>query len=337
MPQTTRPKAYLGKGKYIFVSYSHRDAKKVYEFISILQTKYNVWFDEGIHFGREWDEEIVSKIDGCSLFIYAITDNSLNSKNCKDEIAFAKQNDIPFLNVIMDDVELPSIFNFRYGRFQMLKYYEYSNKGEVLHDLERRSEEIKLTEKNSDEINDTPIKHSSFRQEDEVNTKDYALFTFEKEISAFYVDKEGNSTNYFDDNGERLYRLVLLPGESMNNPVQKVEVFEVNMLDEKGKRIALFNKDEGIDAKYAYNVLDRGYNCINIDILTNKDILYLLNKVKTMKLMTKIYSIFGACLDVEFEILFNGKENNDRNPDIKELPDLVTFKVHHCHYRVIRH
>ncbi|MBO4667475.1 MAG: toll/interleukin-1 receptor domain-containing protein [Bacilli bacterium] len=337
MPQTTRPKAYLGNNKYIFVSYSHIDANKVYEFINILQTKYNVWFDEGIHFGREWDEEIVNKIDGCSLFIYVITNNSLNSKNCKDEIAFAKQNDIPFINVIMDDIELPTIFSFRYGRFQMLKYYEYQNKGEVLYDLERRSEEIKLTEKDREEVNDPQVKHSSFRQEEETtNTQDYALFTFEKEMSAFSVPREDND-NYFDDHGERLYRLVLLPGESMNNPVQKVEVFEVNMLDEKGKRVCFFAKEEGIDAKYAYNVLDRGYNCINIDILTNKDILYLLNKVKTMKLMTKIHSIFGAILDVEFEILFNGSVDNKQNPDIKELPDLVTFKVHHCHYRVIRH
>ena len=336
---TTKPKAYLGNSKYIFVSYSHKDSDRVFEFISILQSKYNVWFDEGIHFGREWDEEIVSKIDACSLFIYVITENSLNSKNCKDEIAFAKQNDIPFINVIMDDIELPTIFTFRYGRFQMLKYFEYQIKGEVLHDLERRSEEIKLTLKDQENENNEPlVRHSTFRQEESNDlSKDYSLFTLEKEISAFSIDDEENKENYFDDNGERLYRLVLLPGESMNNPVGKVEVFELNMLDEKNKRIAFFSKDDGIDAKYAYNVLDRGYNCINIDILTNKDILYLLNKVKTIKLMTKIHSIFGAVLDVEFEILLNGKEDNKRNPDIKELPDLVTFKIHHCHYHVIRH
>ena len=337
---TTKPKAYLGTGKYIFVSYSHKDASKVYEFINILQTKYNVWFDEGIHFGREWDEEIVSKIDSCSLFVYVITENSLESKNCKDEIAFAKDNDIPFLNVVLEDIELPSIFTFRYGRFQMLNYFEYQNKEEVLYDLERRCEEIRSTIKNQENSDDIPlIKHSALKQAKSTNVnQDYALFTFEKEMSAFSISREeSNNGNYFDDDGERLYRLVLLPGESMNNPVQKVEVFEVNMLDERGKRVAFFHKDEGIDAKYAYNVLNRGYNCINIDILTNKDILYLLGKVKTMKLITRIHSIFGAALDVEYEILFNGEKDNKLNPDLKELPDLVTFKIHHAYYRVIRH
>ena len=344
MASINRPKAYLGNGKYIFVSYSHKDSDKVYEFINILQTKYNVWFDEGIHFGREWDEEIVDKIDKCSLFIYAITDNSLNSKNCKDEIAFAKQNDIPFINVIFDDLKLPSIFTFRYGRFQMLKYFEYQNKGEVLHDLERRSEEIKLTVKDKEDVNPNEGRHSevsTFRSNELGTANDYALFTFEKEITIFSVfdaDKDLTIKNkeYFNDNGERLYRLVMLPGDSMNTPVQKVEVTEVCLLDENEKKIALFNSKEAIDAKYAHNVLDRGYNCICINFLTNKDIPYLFNKVKFLRLNTKITSIFGTCLDVDFEVILKGKTNIEHNPDIKEIPDLVSFDIHHCHYKVNR-
>ena len=124
-------KAYLGNGNYIFVSYAHKDSEKVFELIRVLQKEYNVWFDEGIRFGREWDEEIVSKIDGCTLFVYAITKNSLESRNCKDEIAYAKDNNIPFLNMLIEDIELPNLFKLRYGRFQMLKYYEYQDKNEI--------------------------------------------------------------------------------------------------------------------------------------------------------------------------------------------------------------
>ena len=342
-----RPKAYLGDGKYIFVSYSHKDSDEVYKFINILQTKYNVWFDEGIHFGREWDEEIVDKIDKCSLFIYVITENSLNSKNCKDEIAFAKQNDIPFINVLMDDMELPSIFTFRYGRFQMLKYFEYIDKSEVLNDLERRSDEIKLTEtKNKSKVKAPKaskqseiVRHNN--NATNVNTQDYALFTFEKEVTLFSVfdaDKELTikKKEYFDDNGDRLYRLVMLPGESMNTPVQKVEVNEVGLFDENEKRIALFNSDKGIDAKYAHDVLNRGYNCISINFKTDKDILYLFNKVKFLRLKTKIYSIFGTCLDVDFDVVIKDKTNIEHNPDVKDIPDLVSFNIHHCHYKVNR-
>ena len=41
--------------------------------------KYNVWFDEGIHYGKEWDEEIVNKIDGYK----ANNDNHSNQLNLK--------------------------------------------------------------------------------------------------------------------------------------------------------------------------------------------------------------------------------------------------------------
>lgn len=341
----SRPKAYLGNGKYIFVSYSHKDSERVNEFISILQTRYNVWFDEGIHFGREWDEEIVTKIDGCSLFIYAITENSLESKNCKDEIVFAKDNNIPFINVLFDDIELPKIFKFRYGRIQMLKYFEYRNKNNVLDDLIRRSEEIKLTEKDApieDEPKEEIKRHSAPKKEDNPNMQDYALFTFEKEITIFSIngakrDQVINSKQYFDDDGNRIYSLVMLPGESMNNPVNQVEISEISMLDENKKPLMKFWSTKPIDGHYSHNVLDRGYNCINIDFKTDKDMPYLFNKVGSILLSTKIYSIFGSCLDVEFEVILNGKANVENNPDVKELPDLVTFKIHHCHYRVIRH
>ena len=79
----------------------------------------------------------------------------------------------------------------------------------------------------------------------------------------------------------------------MNNPVDKVEIYNVSMLDEKQNLMMSFNSKDGIDGKYAHNVLDRGYNCISINFKTDKDIIYLFKKVKTLKMKTKIYSIFG--------------------------------------------
>lgn len=345
-----KPKAYLGNGRYIFVSYSHKDSERVNEFIAILQTKYNVWFDEGIHFGKEWDEEIVAKIDGCSLFVFAITENSLNSQNCKDEIVFAKENGIPFINVLFDDIELPKIFRFRYGRIQMLKYFEYADKSKVLEDLVRRSEDIGKTKKDDfaealKEEDKAPKEEirtlATPKQESGASGKDYALFVFEKEITIFSIngeEREGviNGKLYFDDDGERVYRLVLLPGESMNSPVNLVEITEVSMLDKAKKSVMGFRSLEPMDARYSHNVLNRGYNCINVDFKTDKDMPFLLTKVETIKLKTRIHSIFGSCLDVEFEVLLNGLANVEYNPDRRAIPDLTTFKIHHCHYKVIR-
>ncbi|MBO4429059.1 MAG: toll/interleukin-1 receptor domain-containing protein [Clostridia bacterium] len=90
MPNLPNIKAYDGQGKYIFVSYSHKEKEAVYPFIAALQEKYNVWFDEGIHYGHEWEDEIAEKLDGCSIFIYMISNTSLESDNCKDELHLAR-------------------------------------------------------------------------------------------------------------------------------------------------------------------------------------------------------------------------------------------------------
>ena len=129
------PKAYLGKDKYIFVSYAHIDKDKVYPVISKLQEKYNVWFDEGIKWGKEWDVEIVQKLSKCSLFLYLVSEKSLKSNNCKDEISYAKDSGLPFINVCIEQVELPEEFKFRYGRYQMCFLYSFHSLDEFLSDF----------------------------------------------------------------------------------------------------------------------------------------------------------------------------------------------------------
>lgn len=129
------PKAYLGNDKYIFVSYAHKDKDIVYPVISKLQEKYNIWFDEGIKWGKEWDKEIVDRLSHCSLFIYLISNNSLSSPNCKDEISYAKDSGLPFINICIEDVSLPEEFKFRYGRYQMCFLYRFNNLDAFLGDF----------------------------------------------------------------------------------------------------------------------------------------------------------------------------------------------------------
>ena len=59
--------AYKGSDKFIFFSYSHRDAREAIDVVEQLQKHgYNVWFDEGIDPGAEWDEMIARHIRDCA-------------------------------------------------------------------------------------------------------------------------------------------------------------------------------------------------------------------------------------------------------------------------------
>ena len=124
-------KPYDGKDNYIFMSYSHRDNDAVHAFVEQLQTHgYNVWFDEGIDPGTEWDENIADHIENCSYFIAYITDNYIASQNCRDEINFARDLDKDRLLIYGEDVELPKGMKMRMNRLQAIYRHKYSKEKE---------------------------------------------------------------------------------------------------------------------------------------------------------------------------------------------------------------
>ncbi len=146
-------KAYDGKDNYIFVSYSHKDKSAIYPIIEVLQKEYNVWFDEGIHYGNEWEEEIAEKLENCSLFIYMLTKESLESENCKDELHHARTLKKNFINVMTEkEIELPRWFKLRYSRFQMCNLFLFSSPESAIEDLKRKCEWLDSVKRTKIEI-----------------------------------------------------------------------------------------------------------------------------------------------------------------------------------------
>jgi len=118
-------KPYKGNENYIFMSYSHRDMREVLDMVEQFQLRgYNVWFDEGIDPGAEWDETIASHIEECTYFIAYISENYINSQNCRDELNFARDLDKDRLLVYESDIDLPSGMRMRMNRLQAI----YKNK-----------------------------------------------------------------------------------------------------------------------------------------------------------------------------------------------------------------
>lgn len=121
-------KPYKGDENYIFISYSHRNMKEVLEFIETLQNNgYNVWYDEGIDPGTEWDDNIAKHIEGCAFFIAFITKEYIDSQNCRDEMSFARDLDKERLLVYAEDVDLPRGMQMRLNRLQAIYKHKYAN------------------------------------------------------------------------------------------------------------------------------------------------------------------------------------------------------------------
>ena len=121
-------KPYKGKEPYIFISYSHRDMDQALDLIGHLESDgYRIWYDEGIDPGTEWDEYIAEHIEKCSMFIALMSNNYMSSDNCKDELNFARDLNLPRLLIYMEETELTSGMRMRLNRLQAIHKYTYED------------------------------------------------------------------------------------------------------------------------------------------------------------------------------------------------------------------
>lgn len=98
---------YEGADNYIFVSYCHQDKKEVYPIIERLaRDGYRVWYDEGINPGADWPEVIADHLSRCALCIAFLSNNALNSHNCRREINFTLLKRKPLISVAIETVSM---------------------------------------------------------------------------------------------------------------------------------------------------------------------------------------------------------------------------------------
>ena len=84
------PVAYEGDEPYAFISYAHRDATAVMPVIGTLGRRgYRVWYDAGVEAGTDWSETVAQRLNGCTTLIFFLSDHSIGSKNCRNELNFA--------------------------------------------------------------------------------------------------------------------------------------------------------------------------------------------------------------------------------------------------------
>ncbi len=120
------PYPYDGAEKFIFISYSHKDTDRVMGIIRQLQADgYRVWYDEGIDPGTEWDDNIADHVARCGCFLAFMSGEYLASENCKDELTYARDLNLPRLLIYLEDVALAGGLAMRHNRLQALHYYKY--------------------------------------------------------------------------------------------------------------------------------------------------------------------------------------------------------------------
>lgn len=104
----------------IFVSYSRVDRPFVDDFIPLLRQKYDVWFDKEVKGGQDWWYEILHQINQSDIFIYLLSNESVDSDFCMGEYEEAKRIQKQVLPVVIRArTEIPE-------DLQRLQYVDFS-------------------------------------------------------------------------------------------------------------------------------------------------------------------------------------------------------------------
>lgn len=152
-----------GKDPFVFISYKSDDSKRVAPYARHLHNKgINVWYDNGIHPGVDWESYLMSIIekDNCKAVLLFITANVKNSTVIPLETTRARQCDKPTVAVFLEPgLDLEEILN------KAIKVYVEQRQSVNAYKLsEKEAFEAVLTaaKKAMKEIDDTPKEKDSW-------------------------------------------------------------------------------------------------------------------------------------------------------------------------------
>lgn len=109
---TSNFQVYEGKDPYIFISYKHADKNLISPLVKRLYDEgLNIWCDNGLEYGTDYDDIIDHKIANCSLFVIFITKRVIEKASdrneyMKKELDVANATNKKILPIFLDDVQL---------------------------------------------------------------------------------------------------------------------------------------------------------------------------------------------------------------------------------------
>lgn len=105
----------------VFVSHSSRDADAVQALVTYLEgAGEDVWLDMDLRGGQDWWSTILEQIRNCTVFVVAVSANTLRSKPCGAEIGYAFALRLPIL-----PVQVGNIGKHRGGPLFDLEWVDY--------------------------------------------------------------------------------------------------------------------------------------------------------------------------------------------------------------------
>lgn len=87
---TTAPSAFVAAAPYVFLSYAHADSANMRRVLALLRSAgIDVWVDERLEAGQEWDAQLEAQIRGCAMLVALISPAASASRWVRRELKYA--------------------------------------------------------------------------------------------------------------------------------------------------------------------------------------------------------------------------------------------------------
>lgn len=124
---------YEGREPFIFISYAHKNSAEVIPILERLDAAgYRVWYDDGIAPGSEWPEYIAEHLNASSVVLAFVSQESIDSPNCRREVTYALSKRKPFLGVILKETQMSPGMELQLSAQQCVLRYNYRTEEEFL-------------------------------------------------------------------------------------------------------------------------------------------------------------------------------------------------------------
>lgn len=97
-----------------------------------------MWYDEGIDLSFEWSDIIASHLSESAIRMAFISENSVNSHNCRREINFSLLKDKPFVSIVLEDVQLSLGMEMKLSASQSIFKYKIPSEHEFFKNYMRQ-------------------------------------------------------------------------------------------------------------------------------------------------------------------------------------------------------
>ena len=108
-----------------FVSYAHEDSGRVLPELDWLKVQnYSLWYDIEIRPGTTWADELAAAIDGSTFVLFYVSEKSITSTHCLNEISYALDAGKPVLAVYLEQVDLQGGLRLSMSRTQAVLQWQ---------------------------------------------------------------------------------------------------------------------------------------------------------------------------------------------------------------------